>query len=117
MLKHVQGKWCRVATAKCTEAPANFHKIWELDKHVKTFSLCLDKQQIICRKFDVESTNIPKTQFFVKKIIERELFKEDKLKEYEIKNAADREWPLTLKYFSALYEHKNNFTLDKAKQG
>ena len=50
-------------------------------------------------------------------MIERELFKEDKLEEYELKNAADWEWSLTLKYFLALYECKNSFTLYRAKQG
>ena len=45
-----------------------------------------------------------KTQFFVEQMIERELFKEDELEEYKLKNAADRECSLTLKYFSALYE-------------
>ena len=50
-------------------------------------------------------------------MIERELFKEDKLEEYELKNAADWEWSLTLKYFLALYERKNAFTLDKSKRG
>ena len=69
MLKHVWGKWCKVTTAKRTDALANFHKTWELDEHVDTFTLCLDKQQILCRKFDVEITNIPKTQLFAEQMI------------------------------------------------
>ena len=117
MLKHVWGKWCKVTTAKRTDALVNFYQSWELDEHVDTFSLCLNKQQILCRKVDVEIKNILKTQLFLEKMIERELFKEDTIEEYELKNAADREWSLTLKYFLAIYERKNAFTLAKAKRG
>ena len=98
-MEHLWGKWCKVKTAKHTYALANFHQIWELYKHIDTFALSLNKHQILCRKVDVKIKNILKTQFFVEQMIERELFKEDELEEYKLKNAADREWSLTLQYF------------------
>ena len=75
VLEHVWGKWCKVTTAKRTEALVNFHQIWYIYKHVNNFALRLKKQQILCRKVDVKITNISKTQFFVEKIIERKMSK------------------------------------------
>ena len=57
-LEHVRGKWCKVTTNKRIEALAKFHQRWELDEHVDTFFLRLNKQQILCRKVDIKITNI-----------------------------------------------------------